>query len=53
VTLGERAGEEGEDDARTVGASGAHGSIVPQTAADVNPSERNFCSGAPESYNKL
>jgi hypothetical protein len=29
VTLGESAGEEREDDARTVGASGAHGSIVP------------------------
>jgi len=28
VTLGEGAGEEGEDDARTVGASGAHGYIV-------------------------
>jgi hypothetical protein len=29
VPLGEGAGEEGEDDARTVGASGAHAYIVP------------------------
>ena len=29
MTLGESAREEGEDDARTIGASGAHGTIVP------------------------
>jgi len=32
-----------------VGGGGAHACMVAYFAADVNPSERNFCSGAPES----